>query len=275
MHKNIRNTQRAVTALAWLPDGTGFISGGLDRTIIHWDNEGNIHDKWDESGIRITDLAITPDLSRLVSVGLQHVPTNEGLTGREVQIGDAAAAGVAAAKTSENKMFIYDLTTKQVELSIRLAGDLTGVTISQDSRFALINHAPNEIYLWNLDAGRLSRKYTGQRQRHHVIRSCFGGFDGNFVASGSEDSNVYIWHRDTGALIETLAGHGEGSVNSVAWNPTNHRILASCSDDHTIRIWEAESRFEGPLLFRNQRSPRMGTGRTTKGRRGSSGIPMV
>lgn len=26
----------AVTALAWLPDGSGFISGGLDQRIILW-----------------------------------------------------------------------------------------------------------------------------------------------------------------------------------------------------------------------------------------------
>jgi len=25
-----------VTALAWLPDGSGFISGALDGKIIHW-----------------------------------------------------------------------------------------------------------------------------------------------------------------------------------------------------------------------------------------------
>lgn len=50
---------------------------------------------------------------------------------------------------------------------------------------------------------------------------------------------MYVWHRDTGCLLEALSGHGEGSVNAVAWNPRKHNMLASCSDDHNVRIWEA------------------------------------
>ena len=119
--------------------------------------------------------------------------------------------------------------------------------------------------MWDLFTGRLARKYTGQRQGRHIIRSCFSGVDGNFVVSGSEgiygliyrslalvhsyrhivyawgvllDGNVYIWHQDDGVLLDVLAGHGSGSVNSVAWNPRNTQMFASCSDDFTIRLWE-------------------------------------
>ena len=48
-----------------------------------------------------------------------------------------------------------------------------------------------------------------------------------------------MWHRDTGTLLEVLSGHGSGSVNSVAWNPRNERMFASCGDDCSIRLWEA------------------------------------
>ncbi len=110
--------------------------------------------------------------------------------------------------------------------------------------------------MWDLFTGRVAHKYTGQRQGRHIIRSCFGGVDGNFVASGSEgrlsylplshlgwlisviDGNVYIWHRDRAILLDVLSGHGSGSVNSVAWNPRNTQMFASCSDDFTIRLWE-------------------------------------
>ncbi|KAH9180764.1 WD40-repeat-containing domain protein, partial [Lactarius sanguifluus] len=90
-----------------------------------------------------------------------------------------------------------------------------------------------EILLWNLFTGRLQ-----WRQTRHVIRSCFGGVNGNLIVSGSEDGNVYIWDRERAVLLDVLTGHGNGSVNSVAWNPRNTQMFTSYSDDFTIRLWE-------------------------------------
>jgi len=90
--------------------------------------------------------------------------------------------------------------------------------------------------LWNLENRRLISQYVGQQQGHYVIRSCFGGFNESFILSGSIDQHVYIWHRQSGEQIAVLRGH-TGNVNSVTWNPANHHMFASASDDHTIRIW--------------------------------------
>ncbi|KZT71398.1 WD40 repeat-like protein [Daedalea quercina L-15889] len=232
-----------VTALAWLPDGSGFISGGLDRKIILWDADGKQRDSWGQSPIRVTDLTVTPDFTRLVAVGMYDVPANvPGPTATPQENGNQPGA----TRNAENRVIVYDLLTKQPQLFIPVDGELTSVEVSDDSRYALINRAPEtqsdapcEIHLWDLELERVARRYSGHRQSRHVIRSCFGGVEGSFVASGSEDATVYIWHRDTGTLLEALSGHGPGSVNSVAWNPRNERMFASCSDDKTIRIWEA------------------------------------
>ncbi|CAE6525524.1 unnamed protein product [Rhizoctonia solani] len=197
----------AVNALAWSPDDKILLTSA-EHIIKMWDVSNSGGEKLYELGtidekplpIRVTDLTITSDGSRLVAVGTLVVqpPINNNFD--------------PSRQTRSMKVF------------------------SLSSRNELF-HAPDEVQLWDLDAQRMCQKYTGHYQGKHVIRSCLGGPDEGFVLSGSEDQTLYVWKRDTGVLIEVLSGHGNGCVNDVAWNPQNPGLFASCSDDHTIRLW--------------------------------------
>lgn len=100
----------------------------------------------------------------------------------------------------------------------------------------MILQADEEIHLWDVSTSKLVQVYHGHSQKRYVVHSTFGGAKDAFVASGSEDCKVYIWHRVSGQLLAALEGHA-GMVSDVAWSPTHPGLVASASDDHTVRLW--------------------------------------
>jgi WD40 repeat protein len=59
--------------------------------------------------------------------------------------------------------------------------------------------------------------------------------DGSYIASGSVDSTVKLWDRQTGALVLTLT-HPAG-VTYLVFSP-NGKWMATASYDETIRLWK-------------------------------------
>ncbi|XP_009758206.1 WD repeat-containing protein 26 homolog [Nicotiana tabacum] len=191
----------------WAPDGKRILCGVTDKSISMWDLEGKELECWKgHRTIRISDLGITSDGQHVVSV------------------------------CKDNMILLFGWESK-AEKVIQEDQTITSFVLSMDSKYLLVSLWNQEIHLWNIEGTvKLISKYKGHKRSRFVVRSCFGGLDQAFVASGSEDSQVYIWHRSSGELIETMAGHS-GTVNCVSWNPANPHMLASASDDHTIRIW--------------------------------------
>lgn len=62
--------------------------------------------------------------------------------------------------------------------------------------------------------------------------------DGERIACGSADRNVYVWDFETTTLQYALPGH-KGSVNEVALSPTEP-IVVSASSDNTLYLGEIQ-----------------------------------
>ncbi|GJY75574.1 WD repeat-containing protein WDS [Tanacetum coccineum] len=213
-----------VSSCAWFPDSKRLVCGSADpkKGICMWDCEGNEIKAWRGGRMpKVTDIAVTPNGENLISV----------FSDRDIRI------------------LNVDTNTERV---ISEEHPITSLSVSDDNKYLIVNLNSQEIHMWDVEGSwEKPLTYKGHRQEQYVIRSCFGGVNGTFIASGSENfqtassncinhpplcNQVYIWNRRSSDPIEVLSGHKK-TVNCVSWNPKRHQMLASASDDQTIRIW--------------------------------------
>ncbi len=109
-------------------------------------------------------------------------------------------------------------------------------TLNKNANSLLISLEKQCLHLWDIKDRCLVQRYQGTVQAQFVSHATFGGADENFIAGGSEDARVFIWNKKSEHAICILEGHTR-PVTSVAWNPTHLGMLASASDDGTVRIW--------------------------------------
>ncbi|GAA5822786.1 hypothetical protein JCM11251_004380 [Rhodosporidiobolus azoricus] len=254
-----------IGAVAWLPDGQGFVSGGMDNKIYFWDLAGNVTAHLARCPSRIIDLAVSPSGEKLICVGradttephLLPSRASSSLNSRSGTPAGAAAQGghPPLGARHEKRVSVFGIKRgreAESELLYELVQpqEVTSVAISADSRYAIVSHGSKEILYIDLDDGTILRKFEGHDQGHFVLRACFGGANENLVLSGTGDGRIYVYHRYTGKLLHTITGHRRTTVNAVAWNfrpPASARgaMWASCSDDRTVRVWEIPPAAEG------------------------------
>ncbi|KAE9389967.1 WD40 repeat-like protein [Gymnopus androsaceus JB14] len=219
-----------ITSLLRLPNESGYISGGIDRKIVHWDSTGNCIHQWYPGNIRILSMDLVPNEMQLAIVGLQC----------STMI--ATMAVKAKMKAPVYQIMIYSLLTRRTQKTLKIEEGSTSIIISRDARHALVN-SRNEISLWDLKFNVKTGRYMGHKNRKDLLRSCFSGETADrFILSGSEDGRIFVWNRLTGILQSVLrhgaANNGNLTVSAVTWHPLNEKVFASCSDDHTVRLWE-------------------------------------
>jgi WD40 repeat protein len=214
-------SEDSLTCAAWLPCGQRFVCGGSRGQFYYCDIEGNVIDSWE--GVRLQCLHVTND-------------------------------GIILAADAQKRISSYKFDSLTDQQIIHEDHPIMSFTVSKDGRLALLNIATQGVHLWDLHDKQLVRKYQGVTQGHYVNHATFGGPNEEFIASGSEDSKVYLWHRRQERPIMVFSGHTR-TVNCVSWHPTLPLLFASASDDATVRIWSTpEHQMKTESLSSNESS---------------------
>jgi WD40 repeat protein len=219
-------------AAAWMPDSRQFLAATPDRQL-------SLHDVSLGGGVvrriklpsHVHDAVVSRDGGTVVTVGqdrrLRYFRLEDR---REAFVGPEPTAVTCLAASPDGRFLAATMNTGAVRLwplgDLRPPAAAAPRPGAGDPLDALPAAPLQELRPEDATVGRF------------VLRSAMGGAGCAFVACGSEEGRVFVWHRETGELLASLAGHS-GVVNAVAWNPRNQYMMASAGDDRSVRIWTA------------------------------------
>jgi WD40 repeat protein len=151
---------------AWSPDGRVILAGMTNKSFSLWDVNGAELDCWEENTLRISEMAITDARDMIVSI------------------------------CRGDTIVFLDWEEKRCRKLIQEEEVITSFSLSKDNKFLLVNLTNQEIHLWSLEGyPQVVARYKGHTRSRFIIRSCFGGCEEAFIASGSEDAQVLLFSR--------------------------------------------------------------------------------
>jgi len=249
--KFLRRVQLAqpITYLAWSPNDKMLLLTGNEESPCVWvcqvDGETAPHEVKQAGDDSITTCAWFPDSKRYVCGGkmgqyyMVDVTTNqvvEQWEGVRVYGLHCLQDSKVLAADSRNRIRCYDWECVIDHPVLDEPYPIISFCVNKDETYALLQLKEQGLHLWDIKCNTLVRMYRGHEQKFYIIHACFGGTHDEYLATGSEDHTIYIYHREKETPISKLDGHLK-AVTCVDWHPHQSGLLVSCSDDGDVKLW--------------------------------------
>lgn len=116
------------------------------------------------------------------------------------------------------------------------------IQFSPNGRLLLTGSSDTKVILWNVLTGEHQNTFTHHDQRILDV----DWLNDRIFATCSGDHKICICAIDQTRPIFTLTGH-VGEINKISWD-FSKKMLASCSDDTTVRVWRPFDR-AAPIIL--------------------------
>lgn len=258
----LKGHNQRVLAVLFSLDQT-LVSSSDDQTVKLWNphtgqclRQLETHINW------VLSIALSPD-GQTIAIGSNNMEVRfwDMATGDWIRTLPYAGQVWSIAFSSDGKTVVTGSEDKTVRIWNFLTGECLQTCQEHQHRVWLVAFNPNGKTLvsvgedqvakiWDIATGKCLRTLDGY---NNWILSVAFSSDGQALASGSEDCLVRLWDMATTKLLRTLRGH-HNIVSSVAFDaqsnlesiatearPDLGRILASGSDDQSIKLWDCQT----------------------------------